>query len=117
MAAFMRQPVSPMTTIFVGFALGSGSVWPATTALVVPAGSVTSQVLTGKAEGLENCAPRLALVVLRSGSIAAATRRFIGCDAPLIAMLGQLGAAVRARATAAPPGPSSTQADSTWSLG
>src|SRR5580658_9520474 len=116
-----RQPVSPMTMILVGFALGSGSDWPATTALVAPEGSGYSHELTGNSAGLLG-----SVFTERSARlVVAAARRFICTGvAPLIVMLGQgfvpPVAAVTARAMATLPvnpllpplGPvSSTQAD------
>src|ERR1700678_2047490 len=47
-----RQPVSPMMTILVGFAFGSGKGRPATKALVVPEGSGYSHELPGNSAGL-----------------------------------------------------------------
>src|ERR1700722_6511339 len=134
MAALRRHPVSPRTTIVVGFAFGRGSVTPATagalplaalaptTALVVLAGRASSQVVTGNADGFDAWGPRapvpLALVVLvfvRNGSVPAAMRRFIGWGAPpLSVMVGRLVASGIGGARAAPLGPSSTHADSTW---
>src|SRR5580658_8724949 len=81
-----RQPVSPMTMILVGLALGSGSDWPATTALVAPEGSGYSHELTGNSAGLFG-----SVFTERSARlVVAAARRFICTGvAPLIVMLGQ----------------------------
>src|SRR5580704_12604594 len=136
-----RQPVSPMMTIRVGFAFGSGSVWPATTALVVPDGSGYSHELTGNSAGLPGPPPAAppmraaalipgAVFTVRAGMlVVAAARRFICTGVPpLIVMVGHGFApapvgtyAVNARAMATLPvrpliplGPvSSTHADST----
>jgi hypothetical protein len=96
-----RQPVSPMTTILVGFALGTGSDWPATTALVVPEGSGYSHELTGNSAGLPGppaAAPPMMAAALIPGAVftvraamlvVAAARRFICTGVPpLIVMVG-----------------------------
>src|SRR5580704_16218812 len=98
-----RQPVSPRTTILVGFAFGTGSDRPATTALVTPVGSGYSHELTGNSAGLAG-----SVFTERSGRLVVApARRFIGTGAPpLIVMVGQgfappaTVASVTARATA-----------------
>ena len=51
---FMRQPVSPRMTMRCGCALGRGNGSPPMLALTASAGSVASQVITGKSEGLES---------------------------------------------------------------
>src|SRR5580693_8268481 len=118
-----------MTTIVVGFALGTGSDWPLTTALVAPAGSGYSHELTGNSAGLAGGV----FTERKARLVVAAARRFICTGVPpLIVMVGQgfappsaAVASVIARAKATLPvrpfdplGPvSSTQAAATWLLG
>ena len=49
----MRQPVSPTITTRLTTGFGSGSLMPATVAVVAPAGSRNSQVVVVKTDGFE----------------------------------------------------------------
>src|SRR5580693_894208 len=118
-----------MTTILVGFAFGTGSDWPLTTALVAPAGSGYSHELIGNSAGLAGGV----FTERRARLVVAEARRFICTGVPPLTVMVGHGfappsaavASVTARAMATLPvrpfdplGPlSSTQAAATWLLG
>ncbi|OKA44986.1 hypothetical protein BH759_07620 [Ralstonia solanacearum] len=66
--------------------MGSGSTRDPIDAAWAPAGTVASQVLTGKADAFESLA---ALAVVRCGTVPAATRRLMRVAEPSTVSSGQ----------------------------
>ena len=84
-AVLIRQPVSPMTTIRCGFALGNGSARPRIDARATPWGMALSQTSTGNAEGFESAG---SLRVGRSGIVAGRARTSIATATPSSSIVG-----------------------------
>jgi len=83
-----------MTTTRFTVALGSGSLMPATLALVALEGSRNSQVVVVKTEAFEFidiCAPESvgSVLVGRTGTVAGSARTVIGLVVPLTVIDGQ----------------------------
>src|SRR4030095_6734707 len=105
-AIFIRQPVSPSTTIVRGIAFGNGSARPAMVARTTPGGIDASQVDTGNAEGFEFAG---VLNVGRSGIVPGAARTVIARATPSSSIAGHAVADVMARAIGAPSSESTTK--------
>jgi len=86
-AFFRRQPVSASTSTRCGAAFGSGRVLLPTWATLTLAGSVVSQVASGKTDGFESAA---LLAVVRRAAVPGAARRVMRVSAPSRLMYGQL---------------------------
>src|SRR5947208_5056715 len=106
-ASFSRQPESPNKTIRSSLAFGNGSARTPIVARTVPFGTLTSQTVTGNADGFESAG---ALTVGRSGAVPGRTRTVIGCALPSSMIDGHASADVIARAIATTSGPTCTHA-------